>query len=178
MEDLLNLFGQHLVWAVAFTMIPLAGVGLWLRRNGRRRAADADLRILARRKAGDIQPGVVTVDGCWLGDGMVDLDGGAVRVVGHTATLKAGTRVVVSGVATHDEADPRPGSYRNGGRAWVVDVSDGIVAPESALEHSRRRGRTRSVVGAALFALAIAATATAAAVAHRADHTAYFEPEE
>ena len=160
--------------------VPLATLGILLRRSGKSRAAMWTEAEAARRDLRNLQAGMVTVCGRWRPDGsqsgFVDGEGGSVRVIKTgTASLVAGQPVVVHGVATHDEGDAS--GYREAGRVWVVDASQGFASSDPAILGRRRRSaRLRASLGVALFAAGVATAVLGGVLARRADNGELYAP--
>ena len=166
--------------------LPLAGLGVYLRRGARRRREWLGRLADGRRSLRDLGPGAVTVEGVWR---RIDADGfrGVLEAGGGEpwrAVIECqwdpgfadGARVVVSGFATHQIANPLGTGYRDDARVWVIEAQgkDQLCsARPDALEHGVRMARLWGHVGAALFAAGIAISLSGLLVAWRAGQEGY-----
>jgi hypothetical protein len=156
--------------------LPLAIAGLWLRRSARRAGELAQVARAARRRVGDVRPGVVALVGTWRalagGRGLVE-DGADAVVVdcGHGApAFRDGAEVLVVGVARGDADHPR-GAFRGSGRVPLVDASgagDRVTTDVHALDGALAAARRRARVGGALFAVAVAIAGAGVVIVWRA----------
>jgi hypothetical protein len=134
----------------------------------------------ARRRVADVRAGLVTVEGTWRavrgghGEGLVEDDAGAAVLVWRDPDADAiadGTPVVVAGCAGGEGDDPRGSGYRGHARLPRViacGVGHFVSTDPALLEREARSAQRRAIVGAAVFAAALAVAAMAALVAWRA----------
>jgi hypothetical protein len=180
-EGLLNAFGFQAWGPVLVVALPVALVGLMVRATARRRGESIALAAAARRRIGDVTPGLVTVEGTWRtvrgagsGDALVEDDAGAAVLVTReegAEPIADGTRVLVVGCAGGEGDDPRGSSYRGHARLQRVvacGVGHFVTTDPTLLEREARTSRIRGTLGAALFAAAVAIAAMATMVAYRA----------
>jgi len=157
-ESLLNTFGFSAWVPVVFVALPLAVAGLIVRRRAQ---SYVEALTLATR-----------VDGVWRACGdeaVVERDDGTAVLVAYGAgdAVTTGTRVSVLGVMAGDALDPRGGDYRSSPRVTRL-VAERISVEAGGFDRAVRRARTRALVGAAMFAAAVAVAAMATMVAVRA----------
>src|SRR5262249_20980264 len=123
----------------------------------------------ARRRLADLGPGLVTFEGVFrcVGDGRGVVEEGEARVLVDCPVLPPdGSRVLVSGFATHAEGDLSGSNYRASAKRWVVDARERagfVTADLGAIGRGIARARLRALFGGLLFGLgtglAIAAVA-------------------
>ncbi len=165
MTELLNAFGLQ-AWAPVLVLaLPVALVGLTIRKGGWR--ARETLAMRARRRIADVTTGLVAIEGRWRSLGLVEDETGAAVLVTrdeHAEPIADGTRVLVVGCAGGEGIDPRGGSYRGQARLPRVvacGVGHFVTTDTELLVRQQRRVKLRLLVGGVLFAVALAAAMAA-----------------
>lgn len=176
METLLNSYGVYAAWPLFLVAVPVAVLGLRLRRRALGARAGAEAATRRRRPIRDVRPGEVTLVGAWQplegGRGMLEEEPGSPHRVlverdEDAPPIAGGTEVLVVGQVSRQLDDPRPAGYRETPRVWVVDArgeAQLVSTRLDALDRARARAGLRAAAAALLFAAAVAVAVAATLV--------------